>query len=300
MTDPFDALRLPDQPVDPDPAFGADLRARLARVLLASPQQESQMTTNSVSRSEFRNGLRDGDVSYVTLAVPDLDRAKAFYGAVLGWSYSAGSDPLLGAQVEAIAPMTGLWAGAPAVGTRTHGAVLGYRVADLASAVGRVRAAGGTVSDPHQEPYGLVAEGLDNQGIEFYLHEMPELTGSSPMNGSMEGDLSYITLVVPDLDKALEFYAVVVGWTFNVGRLGGAQVNNTLPQIGMGAVSKDDELNTPGAVLGYRVDDIEATTERVRAAGGTAGPVERRPYGLESLAADDQGTAFYLHQLGES
>ena len=35
MTDPFDALRTPDGPVDPDPAFAAALRARLERALLA-------------------------------------------------------------------------------------------------------------------------------------------------------------------------------------------------------------------------------------------------------------------------
>lgn len=300
MADPFDALRLPDEPVYPDLAFGADLRARLARALLAPSPQEPPVTTNSLSRSQFRNGLKNGDVSYVTIAVPDLARAKAFYGAVLGWSYAPGSDALLGAQVEEIAPMTGLWAGPPATGPRIDGAVLGYRVNDLVAAIERVRTAGGTVSDPHQEPYGIVAEGLDNQGIAFYLHEMADLTGSAPMNGSVEGDMSYISLVVPDVDKTREFYGAVLGWTFNIGRVGGAQVNGTLPQIGVGAVSKGSELTTPGAVLGYRVDDIEAATHRVRAAGGTAGTVEQRPYGLESLGTDDQGIVFYLHQLSES
>ena len=34
MTDPLDALRAPVEPVDPDPAFAADLRARIERALL--------------------------------------------------------------------------------------------------------------------------------------------------------------------------------------------------------------------------------------------------------------------------
>src|SRR5579872_1425493 len=33
MPDPFDTLRVPDIPVDPDPAFAARLRARVARAL---------------------------------------------------------------------------------------------------------------------------------------------------------------------------------------------------------------------------------------------------------------------------
>ena len=36
MTDPFDALRVGDGPVDPDPAFAAALRARVERALLSS------------------------------------------------------------------------------------------------------------------------------------------------------------------------------------------------------------------------------------------------------------------------
>jgi predicted enzyme related to lactoylglutathione lyase len=297
MTDPFDALRLPERRVQPDPEFGARLRARLARALLTPTEVEPTMTPDILSRSEFRNGVRHGDVSYVTLGLPDLDRGRAFYAAVLGWSFSPGSDPTMGAQVDDIAPMTGLWAGPQPDGQRVHGAVLGYRVDDLDVAVAAVRAAGGTISEPHQEPYGLAAEGLDDQGIPFYLHEIPgRLTGSAPMNGSMEGDLSYITLLVPDLEKMRTFYEAVLGWTYNVGHAGGTQVNGTTPQIGAGTTAKGAH-SAPGAVLGYRVDEIEAAVERVRAAGGTASAVETRPYGLESLASDDQGTPFYLHQL---
>ena len=37
MTDPLDALREPVTPVDPDPAFAAELRSRLERALLVPP-----------------------------------------------------------------------------------------------------------------------------------------------------------------------------------------------------------------------------------------------------------------------
>jgi predicted enzyme related to lactoylglutathione lyase len=46
----------------------------------------------------------------------------------------------------------------------------------------------------------------------------------------------------------------------------------------------------------YRVD-IVAAIRRVREAGGQAREVAQRPYGLESLCADDQSTPFYLHQF---
>ena len=50
-------------------------------------------------------------------------------------------------------------------------------------------------------------------------------------------------------------------------------------------------------ILCFRVDDIEAAVARVRDAGGRARAVAERPYGRESLCADDQDTPFYLHQF---
>jgi predicted enzyme related to lactoylglutathione lyase len=37
------------------------------------------------------------------------------------------------------------------------------------AAVGRVRAAGGTATEPRPEPYGLAADCADGQGTRFYL-----------------------------------------------------------------------------------------------------------------------------------
>jgi predicted enzyme related to lactoylglutathione lyase len=53
----------------------------------------------------------------------------------------------------------------------------------------------------------------------------------------------------------------------------------------------------PTAVPMYRVDDIDAAVERVRAAGGTATDPQRQPYGTTSECTDDQGTRFHLGQL---
>ncbi|MGH8919659.1 MAG: VOC family protein, partial [Actinomycetes bacterium] len=86
--DPLDALRTPITPLAPDPAFAADLRRRLMRAL-APTTKENPMTTDLTNRP--RNGVRHGDVSYITLGLPDLARARAFYGTVLGWRFSPGS-----------------------------------------------------------------------------------------------------------------------------------------------------------------------------------------------------------------
>jgi predicted enzyme related to lactoylglutathione lyase len=301
--DPLDALLSPITPVAPDPAFAARLRRRLEQAVLPTLSKGSTMPTHlHTERTDRpRNGLRHGDVSYITLGLPDLERGKAFYGAVLGWRFSPGSSDH-GAQVDDVVPMVGLWDGEQSDGEWIHGAVLGFRVDDIAETVTAIRAHGGTVSDPHPEPYAMAAEGRDDQGLPFYLHQMPsdeETPGpddGDPSNGEFEGDLSYLTMVIPDIEAAHAFYGEVFGWTFNIGRAGGAQVSGVAPQIGM-TTQPETGPATPGVILCYRVDDIGAAVERVRAAGGEARETQQRPYGLESLCGDDQGTPFYLHQL---
>jgi predicted enzyme related to lactoylglutathione lyase len=114
-----------------------------------------------------RAGLRDGDLVYVTMEVPDAAATLAFYGAVLGWRSHPGRTPG-GWQVEDTTPMIGVAGGhAEATGVPV------WQTADVAAAVARVRAAGGTATEPHQEPYGLIAECADDQGTRFSLTQFP-------------------------------------------------------------------------------------------------------------------------------
>lgn len=106
---------------------------------------------------------RHGDPGYITLEVPDVARAEAFYGAVLGWRFSPGSIPE-GRQVESPQPPVGLSGGAE----RGRG-VMAYRVDDAAEAVARVRAAGGRADDPEPKPYGTLVSCEDDQGTPFQL-----------------------------------------------------------------------------------------------------------------------------------
>jgi predicted enzyme related to lactoylglutathione lyase len=112
------------------------------------------------------NGSRAGDLAYITMEVQDSVAMRAFYGEVLGWRFNPG-------HVEDgwgpgdVVPMTGLSGGHEV--TRV---VPMYRVDDIGRAAARVRAAGGSATDPERQPYGVTSECVDDQGTRFYLGQL--------------------------------------------------------------------------------------------------------------------------------
>jgi predicted enzyme related to lactoylglutathione lyase len=226
---------------------------------------------------------RPGDIVYVSLWVPDVERAAAFFAAVLGWQYTAGSSPR-GRQVEGVTPSHGLWGG------RDRSTLfLCFAVDDVEAAVRRVQVAGGRAEGPRSEPYGAVADCVDDQGLPFAIVSAPD--ESTPAGGP--SDLAYITMEVVDSERARAFYGSVLGWRFTPGRIpDGWNVEDVRPMVGM-AGGHDQ----PTVVPMYGVENIAAAVARVRDAGGTATDPQRQPYGVTAVCTDDQGTRFYLGEL---
>jgi predicted enzyme related to lactoylglutathione lyase len=230
--------------------------------------------------------LRQGDVGYASLWVPDVARAAAFYAPVLGLGYVPAGDPR-GRQATGVTPPQGLWEG------HAHPTLFcSYVVDDAVAAVARVRAAGGQADEPVQQPYGLSADCVDLDGVRFAVQQPPAgLPGSAPAR--RDGDIIYVTIEVPDPDRTLAFYGAVLGWRYRQGRApGGWQVEGTTPMIG---VSGGHTSATQVPV--WRVSDVAAAVGRVRAAGGTSTEPHREPYGVIAECTDDQGTRFSLTQF---
>jgi predicted enzyme related to lactoylglutathione lyase len=231
-----------------------------------------------------------GDAGYASLWVPDVDRAAEFYAAVLGWTYEADHSGR-GRRVIGATPAQGLFGGQP------RGTLFAaYVVEDVHDAIERVRAAGGTAEEPTREPWGLSAMCTDNQGGRLTIYEPADADAGGaepPLNGLRAGDLTYLTMQVPDSAKAREFYGLVLGWEFEPGRIDdGWQVTNTHPMTGLSGGHAEFTV-----VAMWRVDDIDAAVQRVRAAGGRASDPERQPYGISADCEDDQGTKFWLGQI---
>jgi predicted enzyme related to lactoylglutathione lyase len=243
--------------------------------------------------------LRQGDIGYASLWVPDVARAAAFYGSVLGVEYQPAHGGR-GWQAAGLTPPQGFWEGDPPT------LFCSYTVDDAAAAVAQVRAAGGQASEPVPRPYGPTADCTDVDGARFAVYQprggpagsqraaepQPAPAEPRPALAGRDGDLIYVTLEVADAARTLAFYRAVLGWRSRPGRTpGGWQVEGTSPMIG---VSGGHHRAT--AVPVWRVADVAAAVARARAAGGTATEPHREPYGLIAECRDDQGTRFSLSQ----
>jgi uncharacterized glyoxalase superfamily protein PhnB len=112
-------------------------------------------------------GPQPGDVAYLTLQVPDGARARDFYEAVLGWSFSPGRVED-GWEATDPTPMIGLHGGRH----DDTGAVPMYAVDDIEVAVAAVRTAGGQSGEIERQSYGLSALCRDDQGLPFWLGQL--------------------------------------------------------------------------------------------------------------------------------
>jgi len=106
-----------------------------------------------------------GHTSHVEIGVPDPDRARAFYGELLGWTFEQTAN---GAAVD-----TGHTAGAGIHREEEPSIQVFFSVPDLDAAVQRVRELGGEVDPEASEgPHGrYVHVCRDDQGVTFGLHE---------------------------------------------------------------------------------------------------------------------------------
>jgi predicted enzyme related to lactoylglutathione lyase len=217
----------------------------------------------------------EGDIVYSALWLPDSERGRAFYSAVLGWPVP-GANPVIG--------MAG--------GVAEPTLFLCHLVDDMGVALARVRAAGGQAGEAKQERHGLIADCTDNQGMRLALMQGPR-DQRDPLPKPGHGGLLYLTVGVPDSRMYRDFYGTVFGWTFAPGRVeDGWSVSGVSPMTGMHGGA--DRCTVAPM---FAVRDIAAAVAAVRTAGGTSTEPERQPYGTTAECVDDQGLRFYLGQL---
>jgi predicted enzyme related to lactoylglutathione lyase len=103
------------------------------------------------------------ELGYLTIPVPSVPRAQAFFGALFGWSLQMGDD-LRSAHVDNTRLPLGFSTGGP-----TDYAGLYFQVTDIEAMLGTLVALGGAAGAVTDSPSGLSAICRDDQGTTFGL-----------------------------------------------------------------------------------------------------------------------------------
>jgi len=299
VTDPFEALREPVTPVDPDPDFAGRLRQRLTREVFASQGGTMSQPTTAV-QVERAPAWPPTLTPYIVVA--DARRAMDWYVEVFGAQRRG--EPIvnadgtighaevgLGDAVLMFSEPSGLWPDVPVRAPdspTTFSHSLHLEVDDVDGTTERARRNGAAVErEPADQFYGRRAAIVDPFGHRWILLRPP--AGATRLR---QGDVANVTMTARDSQRAMRFYEAVLQVPFSEGRPGAWRTSETAPPLSI----RSSPGAEPEVQLSYRVDDIAAAVERVRTAGGRADEPARQPYGLVSECVDDQGTTFRLWQ----
>jgi uncharacterized protein len=246
-----------------------------------------------------------GTVAWVDLQTPDLDKARRFYGELLGWSFIADDDPNSGfyttAQIRGrkVAGLAKLSAQSQFPSAWTI-----YFAADNADDVARrAKDSGGTVLMPPMDvmEHGRMAILADPTGAAFGIWQARQHRGAQVLDEP--GAMTWHEVYSHDVAKAREFYARLFAleqkrldspdmeyWTLHKGdkTVGGVmQMSAAMPK------DLPSHWNTYFAVA-----DADASAKRVTALGGSVmQPPFDTPYGRMAAVFDPLGAAFSIIQL---
>ncbi len=240
------------------------------------------------------------------LMTTDMRAAEDFYAAVVGWKatpfegahhpytvFNRSADVGVGGVMTTPAEMKAppFWA-------------MYIGVPNLEEAVSKITRLGGkTHTEVIEIPdVGRMQMMMDPQGAAFYVMQ-PASSEQRPEGTPEIGEGSWHELMTTDWQAAMKFYEQVFGWeptqAMDMGPEGTYQMFNRPHGMIGGMMNKPKQMANvpPHWLIYFRVPDVDAAAERIKAKGGKirSGPMEV-PGGDRVLSATDpQGAAFGLH-----
>lgn len=295
MTDPLSVLTTEDLPVQPDPSFAAQLRARLESALsLPANTQGVTMSGTAAAVAELnepatRTGIpRPAALPYLTVA--DARAAIDWYRDALGAELI--DDPIVmddGRIGHAELAMSGgvlyladefadLGLQAPVRGVNSVSLMVD--VADTDAALARARAQGAEVQrEPYDGHGARTATIRDPFGHRWML--------SGPVREPIRhGDVGYVSVQSPVSARAVAFYSRVLGWECDSA----GKVSNTVEAIDF-STSERTML-----FCCYAVDEVDEARAAILAAGGWVGASRESAVGTLLEARDNQGGVFAVYR----
>ncbi|WP_344690861.1 VOC family protein [Blastococcus jejuensis] len=240
----------------------------------------------------------NGTPCWVDYGAADLDAARAFYSALLGWEYTGG-DPEFGGYLNATSEGREAAGLGPQMDPADPPRWTTYFAADDAAAtVAKIRDAGGTVVVEPMEvgPMGTMVVALDPQGNPFGLWQSGTHTGCRIHNEP--GSLAWNEAMVADSAAARSFYSAVFGFRFDEmpPEAGGGDMDYTTFSTGgnpLGGLGATQEGMPTGWLTCFSVADTDAAVATVQGKGGTVVmPAMDTPFGRFAVVADPWGAQF--------
>ncbi len=249
---------------------------------------------------------RHGDFIWYELLTTDVDKAQAFYSAVVGWeivnSEMPGMDYRLAFAGES--PIGGLMR-IPQEAIDAGGKPIwaGYiAVDDVDASIEKIVASGGQLLMPATQipEVGRIAMLTDLDGIPFYIMRGATDEPSDAYAANKVGHCGWNELAAKDMSGAMKFYSEQFDWTMgfemDMGPMGIYKFIERDEQGFGGIMQASDESGPPLWSFYFRVPSIEDAVEKVQALGGKVvhGPAEVPGGDLIINAIDPQGVLFSL------
>jgi predicted enzyme related to lactoylglutathione lyase len=236
----------------------------------------------------------------------DAAAAETFYKKVVGWTsapFDASPTPYTVFKRHGQVQVAGLMKTPAGMNMPPFWAMY-VAVPKLEDAVAHITRLGGTgLSGVIEVPtVGRLQMMKDPQGAAFYILE-PTSSEGRPETAPEVGQASWHELMTTDAPAALKFYSEIFGWqpseAMDMGPLGKYHMFNRPHGMIGGMMNKPPEMANvpPHWMIYFRVPDINAAVERIKANGGQVvnGPMEVPGGDMVLNAIDPQGAGFSLH-----
>lgn len=249
-----------------------------------------------------RDGYPEGVPSWADLATTDVDKARAFYSTLFGWDIE---DP----ETE-IPYWMAFQKGLPAagIGQQQEGQPFSvwttyFAVDDADATMEKIEAAGGTaIMGPDDvADSGRLAVAADPTGAVFGIWQANQHKGAGIVNE--HGALNWNELQTNDLDRALNFYVDVFG--YSIEETDGASGRYVLFTVGerqiAGAMSTPAEEIPNNWGVYFAVDDLDEALATAKGADAkpSYGPMDIGEVGRIAGISDPTGAHLTLIELAE-
>jgi uncharacterized protein len=243
------------------------------------------------------------------LLTTDMNAADKFYSTVVGWTsapFDGSPQPYSIFSRAGATPVAGLMTIPKGMNFPPHWEMY-VGVPNLDDAISNIQRLGGNALGPLVEVpnVGRMRTMKDPHGAVFAIYEPS--SAPSPEHAPDVGEGSWHELNTTNAEAALKFYSDLFGWhesqAMDMGPMGKYHMFGRTPDpAGMmgGMMNKPKEMAQvpPHWAIYFRVPDINAAAERIKANGGKIlnGPMEVPGGDWIVNARDPQGAAFNLHQ----